>query len=105
MPNDPVELSTADVRHVARLARLALSDEQVEHFRTQLAAVLAYVRRLHELDLDGVEPLTHVGDVTNRLDDDEPGPSLATEALLDMAPGSLPPFVKVPRVLGEGPAA
>lgn len=102
-------LSADAVRKVAKLSRLALTDEQVEMYRGQLAAVLKYVERLRKVDLAGadgasVEPLVHVGDATNRLDEDAPGPMLPTETLMKMAPESLPPFVKVPRVMGDGGA-
>lgn len=89
-------------RRVARLARLALDDQSLDEHRRSLSAVLAYVETLRELDLSGVAPLAHPSDSTGRLDADEPRPGLATESLLAMAPDVDPPFVKVPRVLGEG---
>ncbi len=98
-------LSAEYVRKVARLSRLALSDAQVEQYRAQLSGVLGYVRHLTELDLEGVEPMSNVGGQTNRLGDDVPGPTLANEALMKIAPESMPPFVKVPKVLGEGGGA
>lgn len=98
----PATLSAAEVRKVAGLARLALDDRQVEQYRTQLSAVLGYVQRLQSLDLSAVEPLSHPGEQTNRLRDDRPGPTLSTDALMRMAPDALPPFIKVPKVIGEG---
>jgi len=98
-------LSADDVRKVARLARLDLPPERVEAMRSQLDAVLGYVARLRELDLAGVEPLTNVADAVNRLDADEPGPTLPNETLMAMAPESSPPFIKVPKVLDEGGGA
>lgn len=94
-------LTSEEVRKVARLARLALSDEQVEQYRGQLSGILGYVERLRGLDLAGVEPLAHVSEDVNRLDPDEPRATLPTEALMKMAPESMPPFVKVPKVIGE----
>ena len=99
------ELSADDVRKVARLARLRLEEAEVEDERTRLAAVLGYVERLQSLDLDGVEPLAHVGEQTNRLDPDEVGGHLPNQTLMDMAPQTDPPFVRVPKVLGEGGGA
>jgi aspartyl-tRNA(Asn)/glutamyl-tRNA(Gln) amidotransferase subunit C len=103
MPREP--LSSEEVRKVARLSRLALDEAQVERFRTQLSAVLGYVERLREVDLSGVEPMAHVGDSVNRLDEDRPGPTLPNEALMRMAPEKMEPFIKVPKVLDEGGGA
>ena len=100
-----MELSADEVRKVARLARLAVGEGDVEKYRAQLGAVLGYVERLKEVDLVGVEPLTHVSEGVNRLDADEPGPTLANEVLMKMAPVVMPPFVKVPKVLDEGGGA
>ena len=63
-------LSIDEVRHVAKLARLRLTDEQLERYRGQLSAVLDHIAKLSELDVEGVEPMAHPSDLTNRLDDD-----------------------------------
>lgn len=99
------ELSPDAVRAVARLSRLALSAEEVEPLRRELAAVLGYVERLRELDLSGVEPLTHPAPATNRLFADDPGATLPTETLLRLAPEHVDRFVKVPRVMDDGSGA
>ncbi|MGP1308958.1 MAG: Asp-tRNA(Asn)/Glu-tRNA(Gln) amidotransferase subunit GatC [Phycisphaerales bacterium] len=106
MADDAQALPVDDVRRIARLARLELRDDEVVQFSTRLGATLGYIERLRELDLEGVEPLTHPLDQTNRLGDDEVGPTLDTEALMKIAPDRMPPFVKVPKVLGgdEGSA-
>lgn len=96
-----VDLSEGAVRKVARLSRLALDNGAIQRSGEQLRAVLGYIDRLRELDLDGVEPMAHPLDVSNRLDPDEPRQPLAREALLRMAPEKAGPFVKVPKVLGE----
>lgn len=102
----PEELSIDQVRKVAALARLRLSDERAEEYGRQLVAILSYVEMLRELDLDGVEPLSTPGDVTNRLDDDQPGETLSPDVLLSMLPESIRAeggvLGVVPRVLGEG---
>src|SRR5689334_21790732 len=95
----------AEIRKVARLARLAVTDDQVERLGRDLAAILGYVERLREIDLAGVEPLAHIGDAVNRLDHDTPGPTLPTQALMNMAPDPMPPFIQVPKVLDEGGGA
>lgn len=103
-------LSEQDVRKVAKLARLAISEEQVHQYRGQLAAVLGYMDRLREIDTSGVEPMSHPTDQTNRLDEDvapaagERRTTLSTDVLMGMAPDKMEPFVKVPPVIGEGAA-
>jgi aspartyl-tRNA(Asn)/glutamyl-tRNA(Gln) amidotransferase subunit C len=74
------------VLHVARLARLALSEEEVEPMARELSAVLDHVAKIGELDLDGVPPTTHVVEVSGRLRADEPCESLAQEVVLAQAP-------------------
>lgn len=100
-------LTIEQVRRVAKLARLSLTDAQLEEYRAKLGAVLVYMDGLRQLDLANVEPLTHPIESGNRLDDDEPGPVLSNDALMKMAPtgGSMPPFLKVPKVFGDGGGA
>jgi len=98
-------LSPDYVRRIAKLSRLSLTDEQVEQYGARMSAVLGYMDRLRELKLDDVEPMANVGGATNRLDEDTPGPTLSNEALMKIAPDTTPPFVKVPKVLGEGGGA
>lgn len=100
----PAPLTLEQVRKVASLSRLALSEAQAEDYRSRLAAVLGYVERLRSLDLSNVEPMAHPMETTNRLGADEPGPTLANETLMAIAPATHPPFVKVPKVIGEGSA-
>lgn len=108
------DLTPDDIRRIARLSRLAVAEAQIEHYRAELGAVLGYVERLGGLDLAGVEPLTHPGVgpqgadsgvSVNRLDGDEPGPVLANDVVMGLAPEARPPFFSVPRVLGEGGGA
>jgi aspartyl-tRNA(Asn)/glutamyl-tRNA(Gln) amidotransferase subunit C len=79
-------IDRAEVLHVARLARLALSDDEVERMARELSAVLDHVEKISELDLDGVAPTSHVVDVANPLREDEPVPSLPREEALASAP-------------------
>jgi aspartyl-tRNA(Asn)/glutamyl-tRNA(Gln) amidotransferase subunit C len=74
------------VLHVARLARLELRDEEVEQMATELSGILAHVDRMAELDLEGVEPTSHVVEVTDALRPDEPRPCLDREVALAAAP-------------------
>jgi aspartyl-tRNA(Asn)/glutamyl-tRNA(Gln) amidotransferase subunit C len=72
--------------HVARLARLELSDDEVERLSEELSKVVEWVETIEELDLDGVAPTSHVVDVVNALRADEPRPSLPREQALAAAP-------------------
>ncbi|MCA9284970.1 MAG: Asp-tRNA(Asn)/Glu-tRNA(Gln) amidotransferase subunit GatC [Phycisphaerales bacterium] len=98
----PEPLSTAQVEHVAKLARLRLAAEQVERYRGQLSSILDHIAALGALDLDDIEPLAHPHDMTNRLGDDIPTPPMPLEALLRNAPAVEGPFLAVPKVLDEG---
>jgi aspartyl-tRNA(Asn)/glutamyl-tRNA(Gln) amidotransferase subunit C len=81
-----VVVSRDEVLHVARLARLALSEEEIEPMARELSAVLDHVATIGELDLDGVAPTSHVIEVTGRLRPDEPRPSWPREKILAAAP-------------------
>ena len=85
-----------DVLHVARLARLELSDAEVERFQEQLSAILEAVSKVQELDLADVPPTSHPLDVVNVWRDDEPRPSLPVEQALANAPDSQDDMFKVP---------
>jgi len=75
-----------EVMHVARLARLRLSDEEVDRMQSELSGVLAHVDRISALDLDDVLPTTHVVRLENVLRDDEVVPGLSAEQALANAP-------------------
>jgi aspartyl-tRNA(Asn)/glutamyl-tRNA(Gln) amidotransferase subunit C len=84
------------VLHVARLARLKLSDEEVERMSGELSAILEHVDNINELDLEGVEPTTHVVPLENILREDEPRPSLSRERALEPAPDADETGFRVP---------
>jgi aspartyl-tRNA(Asn)/glutamyl-tRNA(Gln) amidotransferase subunit C len=75
-----------EVLHVARLARLRLTDQEVERMARELSHVLEHIERISELDLEGVEPTSHVIDVAGALRDDVPRPSLPRDVALAAAP-------------------
>ena len=79
-------LDRDQVLHVARLARLELSDEEVERMASELSHVLDHIEKIRELDLDGVRPTSHVVDAGAPLRADEPTPCLDREAVLASAP-------------------
>jgi aspartyl-tRNA(Asn)/glutamyl-tRNA(Gln) amidotransferase subunit C len=75
-----------EVLHVARLARLQLSEEEVSSIAGELSGVLDHIAKIGELDLDGVPATSHVVEVTGALRPDEPAPSLPRELALAQAP-------------------
>jgi aspartyl-tRNA(Asn)/glutamyl-tRNA(Gln) amidotransferase subunit C len=79
-------LDRAQVLHVARLARLELTDAEVERMASELSKVLDHVEKIRELDLEGVAPTSHVVDVVNVLRPDEPRPCLPRDVVLAAAP-------------------
>ena len=79
-------LDRAQVLHVARLARLELTDEEVEVMAAELSKVLDHIEKIRELDLEGVPPTSHVVDVVNALRADEPEPCLPVQEALRSAP-------------------
>jgi aspartyl-tRNA(Asn)/glutamyl-tRNA(Gln) amidotransferase subunit C len=79
-------IDRAQVLHVARLARLELTEEEVARMSTELSDVLTHIEKIGELDLVGVPPTTHVVVVSNALRPDEPEPSLSREVALASAP-------------------
>lgn len=89
-------IDRAQVLHVAKLARLALSEEEVERMSRELSAVLDHIEKIGELDLAGVPPTSHVIDVVNALRPDEPRPSLPREVALAAAPEPLDAGFGVP---------
>ncbi len=79
-------LAREQVDHVARLARLALTDEESERVAVELSKVLDHIEKIRELDLADVEPTAHVVEVTDALRADEPAPSLPRDVILAQAP-------------------
>jgi aspartyl-tRNA(Asn)/glutamyl-tRNA(Gln) amidotransferase subunit C len=82
-------LDRAQVLHVARLARLELSDHEVQRMAAELTKVLDHIEKIRELDLEGVTPTSHVLDVTGALRSDEPEACLPPEVALAQAPEPL----------------
>ena len=94
-------IDKAQVRHVARLARLALSAEEEERFAAQLQHVLEYIERLDAVDVSGVEPLSFAGDEKGGLPlrEDAPRESLPREKVLAQAPKADGEAFVVPRII------
>jgi aspartyl-tRNA(Asn)/glutamyl-tRNA(Gln) amidotransferase subunit C len=89
-------ISRNEVLHVARLARLALSDEEIDRLGAQLNAILEAVGKVSELDLADVEPTAHPLDLVNVWADDDPQESLSVEDALANAPDREAGFFRVP---------
>jgi aspartyl-tRNA(Asn)/glutamyl-tRNA(Gln) amidotransferase subunit C len=88
-----------DVRDVARLARIQLTDEEATTFQAQLASVLEYVEQLSELDVSQVEPTAHAAPVFNVFREDVPRPGLSRESVLANAPHAANNLVVVTKVI------
>lgn len=101
----PQKITEDDVRHVAKLSRLTLSEEEVHTYTDQLAHVLDHIARINELDLEGVEPMSHPLDLANVMRDDREQPGLPVDTALANAPAKEPPFFEVPKVIGDGGGA
>ena len=98
-------LQRDDVAKIARLSRIAMSDEELDRFSEQLSRIVTYFDKLSELDTSDVEPLSHALPVANVFRDDVPAASLPPEAALANAPARSGMCFKVPRVLDEGSSA
>ncbi|MHB1517351.1 MAG: Asp-tRNA(Asn)/Glu-tRNA(Gln) amidotransferase subunit GatC [Acidimicrobiales bacterium] len=99
----PRRLTRDEVAHVAALARLELSEEELELFTGQLAKIIEHAADVAELDLAGVEPTVHAVEMTNVLRPDQVRPCLDREEVLAEAPSVEDHRFKVPRILGEAP--
>jgi aspartyl-tRNA(Asn)/glutamyl-tRNA(Gln) amidotransferase subunit C len=96
-----VSLSLDEVRRIASLARLKLSPEEEERFAGQLSAILGYVEELKELDVSGVEPMTHAlaAEDAPALRADQARPGLGAEVAVSSAPERSGTYFKVPRII------
>ena len=94
-------ISREDVVHVARLARLALTDAELETMREQLNAILSHIDALRAVDTSGVEPTSHAVPQFNVMREDEPRPCFPVEEMLANAPDRAGDFFRVPRIIEE----
>jgi aspartyl-tRNA(Asn)/glutamyl-tRNA(Gln) amidotransferase subunit C len=94
------KITLDQVRHVAKLSRLALDEGRLERFSTQLGSILQYVAKISQADVSGVEPMAHALPIHNVFRDDVVEPSLPLDKVLQNAPESDGPFFKVPKVIG-----
>jgi aspartyl-tRNA(Asn)/glutamyl-tRNA(Gln) amidotransferase subunit C len=96
-----MDISRQEVEHVARLARLELTDDEKLTFTRQLSSILTYMDQLKTVDTTGVEPTATVLPVTNVFREDEVQPSLSQEQALANAPDQSGGFFRVPRILED----
>jgi aspartyl-tRNA(Asn)/glutamyl-tRNA(Gln) amidotransferase subunit C len=94
-------ISRADVEHVARLARLSLSEAELERMREQLSAILQYIDKLRALDTDSVEPTAHAVPLVNVMREDEVEPCFPRDEMLANAPDRAGEFFRVPRIIED----
>ena len=99
------KIDEAQVRKVAKLSRLDLTDGEIEEFTGQLEAILGYVDKMNQLNTEGVEPLAHCLPLSNCLRNDEIRDSLGADAILANAPQRDGDFFKVPRILDDNAGA
>jgi aspartyl-tRNA(Asn)/glutamyl-tRNA(Gln) amidotransferase subunit C len=93
------KIDIAQVRQVANLSRLDLSENEIAEFSVQLSAILEYVEKINQLDTGNAEPLAHCLPINNCLRADEIRPSLGTEKTLSNAPDKDEQFFIVPKIL------
>lgn len=91
-------LTEADTEHVAMLARISLSPEEITNFTQQLNNILDYFQKLEELDTTNVEPTYHILDIVNVTRPDEVTPSLPREEALANAPQTQDNYIKAPKI-------
>jgi aspartyl-tRNA(Asn)/glutamyl-tRNA(Gln) amidotransferase subunit C len=94
-------ISRKEVEQVAVLARLRLSDDELDRMTVQLGRILDYMQQLAELDTADVEPMAHALDLVNVLAEDEPRPSFPRDQMLQNAPSRDSECYRVPAALGE----
>lgn len=96
-----MKLDASQVEHVAKLARLAISEEEKDRASRQLSSILSYIEKLNELDTKTVQPTSHVVALTNVGRDDRVRPSLTPDEALSNSPDRLGDFFRVPKIIEE----
>lgn len=99
-----MSLTRAEVEHVARLARLQLTEEECDAFTLQLNDILKFVEQLNALDTGDIEPMAHAIPVANVFRPDQVCPSMDPELALANAPDRVNNYFRVPKVLEDGEA-
>lgn len=92
-------ISEEQVKHVANLARLAITDEETKKFTEQLDAIIAFAEQLNELDTENVEPTSHVLNMKNVLREDVAKEGLPVEEVVKNAPDHEDGYIRVPSII------
>lgn len=95
------KLSVEEVKHVAKLARLAITEEEAEKFASQLATITDFAAQLNELDTTNVEPTTHVLPLVNVLREDVAAEGLSRDLMMKNVKEQQDGLVKVPPIMSE----
>jgi aspartyl-tRNA(Asn)/glutamyl-tRNA(Gln) amidotransferase subunit C len=101
MPDEHAAITRDEVAHLARLSRLALREDQLDHLATQLGDIISAVARVQEVTAEDIPPTSHALPLTNVFRADEVRPGLTPEQALAGAPASEQQRFKVPRILDE----
>ena len=96
-------MNDIDLKQLARLSRLHLSDEELRFFETQVSQILSFVDKLKEVNVDGVEPTSHPLSLSNVFREDQVKPSLPIEEFLKTAPRARGRFFEVPKIIEPRP--
>ncbi len=99
------KIDKAQVKRIAKLARLEIEEEEVEQFSEQLSSIVDYIEKLNELETDSIEPLAHCLPIHNVLREDIVKESLGVEGALSNAPQREGEYFKVPKILDDGSSA
>ena len=94
-----MKISNEEVKHIAKLAKLSLSDEEVEKYSKDLGDIATFVEQLNEIDISGVEPTAHILDKKNVFRKDEKKDSFPREQILKNAPSKEAGCISVPKVV------
>jgi aspartyl-tRNA(Asn)/glutamyl-tRNA(Gln) amidotransferase subunit C len=101
MSGSQASISRDDVAHLARLARIAMTDGELDHLADQLEVILGAVARVQEVAAGDLPPTSHAVPLTNVFRPDEPEPSLGADAVLAGAPAAEDGRFRVPQILGD----
>ena len=94
-------ISREEVEHIAKLARLQLTDEEIQRFQVELGKIIEYFDQLKKLDTENVPPMTHAVPIENVLREDKVESSLSVEEALQNAPEKKNSYFQVPKVVGQ----
>ena len=96
------DISREEVAHLAMLSRLALSEDELKQFATQIDEIIGAVSAVQQVDTEGVEPMSHPHSIATSMREDVLVPTLTAEQALDQAPAAEDGRFMVPQILGEG---